>query len=177
MGAPRGGKRKIHGERLIPPDRPYPNRPRERTHRVYRTVYPIGETSRISPLCTPHCSYGVQSITFSPRRTTAAPLGHSSLRKPAHMANPAHTAHTAHTHPPTHTPRLSSTSAVDGWVKIPSSSTAVADDAPTTTLRYHVAIDGRFVSVIRHVDGRGHRHLYAIDSICFHGTRVRLLRA
>jgi hypothetical protein len=73
--------------------------------------------------------------------------------------------------PSTHAPRLSSASAVDGWVKIPSSSAAVADDdAPTATLRYHVAIDGRFVSVIRHTDRRGRRHLYAIDSICFHGT-------
>ncbi len=72
----------------------------------------------------------------------------------------------SHAHASTHTPRLSSASSADGWVKIPSSS-ASSDNALTTN-RYHVAIDGRFVSVIRHVDRGGRARLYCIDSICFH---------
>ena len=102
--------------------------------------------------------------SFIPLLTRGTRHGHSSVHKPGGMAN---TTHLSHLHASTHTPRLSSASAVDGWVKIPSSST-VGDNALTTN-RYHVAVDGRFVSVIRHVDGRGGRHLYCIDSICFHG--------
>jgi len=62
--------------------------------------------------------------------------------------------------PPSTAPRLFSR---DGWAKIPPS--ADCNDTPeSTTIRYHVCIDGRFVSVIRPTPGR----IFCIDSICFH---------
>jgi len=63
--------------------------------------------------------------------------------------------------PPSTAPRLFSRDS--GWAKIPPSA-ACKDSPESTTIRYHVCIDGRFVSVIRPTPGR----IFCIDSICFH---------